>query len=227
MLVWGLCCVLPDAKISLCSTVQHSLFNRRWQFCIRFIQLSSCINYWNGLGFPCLGENLSYPCCVPRLEGNGAPCLSVCLSLGRKLRATQSHRFWNLQLNLAVGNLPSWGHAARLSCICGAWGRQMASISIIWRKGEVFVFFLLFFLVRDKKSQLCTVVSSGWVFKSLQKIFVVCFPPSLVAVLYVLALPCCALLRLYDPRGRDPSILIILTRAMHTLAAIYIKPSCM
>lgn len=225
MLVWGLCCVLPDAKISLCSTVQHSLFNRRWQFRIRFIQLSSCINYWNGLGFPCLGENLSYPCCIPRVEGNGAPRLFVP---------------WKKATGNAVPSLlksPTkpccWEFAILRTCCktqlrMQGLGEANGIDQHYLEEGRgVFFFFLLFFLVRDKKSQLCAVVSSGWIFKSLQKIFVVCFPPSLVAVLYVLALPCCALLRLYDPRGRDPSILIILTRAMHTLAAIYIKPSCM
>lgn len=36
----------------------------------------------------------------------------------------------------------------------------------------------LFFLVKDKKSHVCSVDSSGWTLQSLQKIPVVCFPPS-------------------------------------------------
>lgn len=45
-------------------------------------------------------------------------------------------------------------------------------------RGRDGVFFPLFFLVKDKKSHVCTMDSSGWVLESLQKIPVVCFPPS-------------------------------------------------
>lgn len=172
MLIWGLCCVMPDAKISLCSTVQHSLFNRRWQFRIRFIQLSSYINYWNGLGFPCLGDNLFLSVLHTESGGQWRP---PSVSLGRKATGNA------FRLLLKSPTKPCSQGEQTISRTCCktqlfTWGLWETNV-IDQHDLEEGMGFFHFFLVEDKKSHVHTVVSPGWVFKSLQKILVVCFPP--------------------------------------------------